>query len=443
MTVIAPEQIGNMSISELRSEIKSSYDQAKGIEDNYPDGLTKDSNAEDYEQVKSLLGSLDRMEDRLAPLEDAEGRKARINQNVTAFARPARGHQHPETDAVAWQPIESPGDQFVNSEAFKQMVSSGIFNNPRNLIPHMVVPMEKANFLQQMSQKALVYSGSAVGGGLVHNDVRPGVLDILQRALVVMDLLPRTTTTSDTIEYVKEDTFTNNAAFTAEATGTTGTSGLKPETALAYSVQTAPVKTLAHWIPVTNRMLADASALRGIINQRLLLGLDLALETQVLDGDGSGENMTGILRTAGTNIQGMGADNAADALYKGRTQVMVTGLGRPGAFVLHPNDWQAIRLMRENAATGTLGGYLMGPPTLPTTPTLWGLPVVESLGMPENTGLVGDFAMGAMLFDREQSQLRVGTINDQFVRNMQTILAELRLAMAVFRPSAFTRVTGI
>jgi len=443
MTAFAAEQIGNMNISELRSEIKNCYDQAKAIEDKYPDGLTKDGNAEDFEQVKGMLNSLDRMEDRLAPLEDAESRKARINQNVTAYAQPSRGHRHPEADGGAWQPVDSPGDQFVNSEAFKQMLASGIFNNPRNLIPHLVVPMQKTNFLHQMSQKALVYSGSGVGGSLVHNDVRPGVLDILQRALVVMDLVPRTTTTSDTIEYVKEDTFTNNAAFVAEATATTGTSGVKPETALAYSVQTAPVKTLAHWIPVTNRMLADAPALRGVINQRLLLGLDLALESQVLDGDGAGENLTGILRTAGTNIQGIGADNAADALYKGRTQVMVTGLGRPSAFVLHPNDWQAIRLLRENVASGTLGGYLMGPPTLPTTPTLWGLPVVESLGMPENTGLTGDFAMGMMLFDREQSQIRVGTINDQFTRNMQTILAELRMAMAVFRPSAFTRVTGI
>jgi HK97 family phage major capsid protein len=75
--------------------------------------------------------------------------------------------------------------------------------------------------------------------------------------------------------------------------------------------------------------------------------------------------------------------------------------------------------------------------------TVFGMPVVEALGAVENTALVGDFAMGAMIFDREQSQIRTGLINDQFVRNMQTVLAELRLALVVFRPSAFAKVTGI
>jgi HK97 family phage major capsid protein len=121
----------------------------------------------------------------------------------------------------------------------------------------------------------------------------------------------------------------------------------------------------------------------------------------------------------------------------------VTGKGRPSAAVLNPNDWEAIRLSRENAATGTLGGYLMGPPSQVGAVTLWGMPVVEAEALTENTGLVGDFGMGCSLFDREQAAIRVGTIDDQFVRNMQTILAELRAAFVVYRPAMFTKITGI
>jgi HK97 family phage major capsid protein len=110
--------------------------------------------------------------------------------------------------------------------------------------------------------------------------------------------------------------------------------------------------------------------------------------------------------------------------------------------VLNPTDFVAARLARQNAATGTLGGYLMGDPTNAAMPTLWSMAVIESEIVPAGTALVGDFVMGATLFDREEAAVRVGLIDDQFVRNMQTILAELRVAFAVWRPNAFARITG-
>lgn len=430
-----------INVAELRSEIAKRYTDAKAIEDKYPDGLTQEASPEDYEQSKKLLGELDQMEDQLGPLEDASERKNRILRNVEAYNKPATRHQHAaDFDPRDWPELKDVGLQFVESAEWKRLKEEGQFNSPNNRVAFSVA---LAQGTQLIGQKALITSATGSGGGLVMNDQRPGIIDILQRQLSVLDLITRIPTTSDTIEYVREDTYTNSAAFTAEATATTGTSGTKPESTLAYSVQTSPVKTLAHWIPITNRMLADAPALRGLINQRLLLGLDLALESQIVDGDGTGENLTGIMRTAGTLIQGIGSDNAADAIFKARTQVMVTGLGRPNAVIMHPNDFQAIRLMRENAATGTLGGYLYGPPSVAGPATIWGFPVVEALGAVENTAIVGDFAMGATLFDREQGNIRTGLIDDQFVRNMATILAELRLAFVLFRPSLFARVTGV
>jgi HK97 family phage major capsid protein len=189
-------------------------------------------------------------------------------------------------------------------------------------------------------------------------------------------------------------------------------------------------------------MLSDAPAIRGLIDQHLLVGLELELEDEVLTGDGTGEHMTGILNS-GIQVQALGTDNAADAIYKGIVMVRVNGLVRPNAIVIHPNDLQDIRLARENAATGTLGGYLMGGPAIAGPMTLWGLPVYESTALTEGTALVGAFNVGGMLFERESSQIRVGTIDDQFVRNLQTILAEVRAVWATFRPSAFTQITGI
>lgn len=431
-----------MTVAELRSEIKKRYEDSKAIEDKYTDGLTPEVNHEDYEQVKKLLGEVDTMEDLLAPLEEADERKRRIDDNVRRLNQPAQRHQHAgDFDPAAQPQVKDVGLQFIESAEWKQMNERGMFNS-NNTPVAFSVPLDNGTRMMGES-KALMYSDSAVGGGLVFNDRRPGIIDILQRQLDVLDLIPRVPTGSDTIEYVREDTFTNAAAFTAEATATTGTTGTKPESALAYSTQTSPVRTMAHWIAVTNRMLGDAPSLRGLINQRLLLGLDLTLETQIVNGNGSGENLTGIMNTAGTLIQGMGTDNPADAIYKGRTQVMVTGLARPNAVVIHPNDWQGIRLMRENAATGTLGGYLYGDPSVAGPMTIFGMPVVEALGAVEGTSIVGDFAIGCTLFDREQGNIRTGLINDQFVRNLQTILAELRVAFIVWRPSAFARVTGI
>jgi len=434
--------MGTMTVSEARSEIKNLFDQADVIEKKYPDGII--TNNEDNEQLKSLLTNIDSLESKLGALETAEQRRERIMSGMEKYSRPA-SNQIPDPEPRHNQKRMSPGDQFLADRQYREMKQNGTFNSQLARVAFAVTLEDGTSLIDwgrraSKEGKALVHSGAS---DIIQHDRLPGYLELLQREINVMDLVPRISTMSDTIEYVRENTFTNAAAAVAEASATTGTSGKKAESTLVMEVKTSPVSTIAHWIPITNKMLSDAPAMRGIINGRLLLGLDLVLEDQLLTGDGTGANLTGILETAGINIQGKGTDNEVDAIFKARTQIRVTGRSRPNAVVLHPNDWQAIRLMRENVATGTLGNYLMGPPSQVGATTLWGLPVVESEAITENTGLVGDFAMGATLFDREQAAIRVGTIDDQFIRNMQTILAELRAAFVVWRPAAFTRVTGI
>lgn len=444
------EKVRNMSLSECMAESRSRYEKAAAIEQKHPNGVTPDA-GEDFAEVKRLLTEIDLIETRTTELEDAGNRTRRIKDNVNRLSKPAgRGHQQPEGDDDPKHIITMFGQQFAESEEYKRVVDSGMLRNPLAR-PEFFVQL-KGNLLAALSRKALIYSASGQGGNLIVNDRLPGFVDILQRQLTLLDLIPSTQTTSNLIEYVKEKTFTNNAAETAEATATTGTTGTKPESVLNFELATSPVATIAHWIPVTNAMLSDAPQIRGIVDNRLIYGLNQRLETEILSGDGNSPNLTGMLNTTGIQTLGLSAGstyggqaNVVDAAYAAMVQVQVTGLASPDAFVFNPIDWAAVRLMRESAVTGNVnpGAYLYGPPSVAGPMTLWGRPVVEAIGMTQNTMLCAAFQLATMLFDREEAAIRVGTINDQFVRNMQTILAELRAAFVVFRPSAIARVTGV
>ena len=239
------------------------------------------------------------------------------------------------------------------------------------------------------------------------------------------------------IEWVKENVFTNNAAFVAEATATTGTSGTKPESAFSFSVEHTHVKDLAHWIPVTNKMLRNKAAIRGMINQRLVFGLDAKLESEIVTGNGT--DLTGIL-AAGILTQALGSDSVQDAIYKALVKCRVTGLSNPNVILMHPNDWSEIRLARTLGVSG--GDYLLGPPIMQGPQVLWGTPVVLTASIAENTCLVGDMNQ-VTLFDRMRTVVRTGLIDAQFIRNMQTVLAECAVALVVWRPSAFCVITGV
>ena len=435
---LTAERLAGMNLAQLRAEAKTRYERAAAIEKKYPDGPI--TNADEESEVKDLLRSIDRIEDRLAPLEEHDERKSRIFSNVSRYNDRAGRVNHSVASSQRQPEYKTPGEQFLDSAQYKSLRDSGLFNSNAT---NYTIDVNLENF----TTKTLIYAGSAGNGGaFVTPDYQPGLrVPILTRELTILDLIPRSGTTSDTISYVAETTFTNAAAPVPQASATTGTSGTKPESTLIYTQQLAPVRTIAHWLPVTNRMLQDAPALRGIIDARLLLGLNLTLESQIISGDGTGENLLGLLNATGINVTGVGAGNDQDAIFRGMTMVRVTGLSIPTAIALNPLDYQTIRLARENAATATAGAgsYIMGPPSQPGPATLWGLPIAQSLGLPQGTALTGAFDMDCMLFDREEGNIRVGYIDQQFIRNMQSILAELRAAFVVWRGAAFAKITGL
>lgn len=439
------EQVRNMNGPQLRAEAKSRWDAADVIDSRHGGIVTPDK-GEDYAQQRKLLAEADLIGTRIQEVEDAEGRSRLTKANRRQSSEPAERHQQP-TGGDSKSIVTMFGEQFVNDPQYKAVLDSGVLNSPSSQTP-MSVQM-KGDFLGYLCHKALVYSGTGVGGPLIEPQRLPGSLDILNRQLNLLDLIPTSPTTSNLISYVQEKTNTNNAATVAEATATTGTTGLKPESAFEWEPKSSAVTTIAEWTAVTNQFMADVPAVQNMIETRLIYHLSQKLEDQVLAGGGTGSDLLGIL---GSGIQTLGVAAGAtyggvasvvDAAYAAMLQVQVTGLARPQAFVFNPIDWAAIRLSRENAATGTLGGYQYGSPAMAGASTLWGLPVVLSMGMTQNTMLVGDFTLGCKLYDREQAAIRIGTAGDDFLRNMQRILAELRAAFIVFRTSAFCRVTGV
>lgn len=432
-----------MTITDVRHPLASETNLASL--DRFADDLIAKAEAAysagNADEAMKLYLELDGVEKRRGELEALETRRAAAARKAAERTPPATPMRHPEPAERAMggeRKLLRPGEAFVALPEFKALLQSGALGNPTLRVPEFGAKLDYS----LLSFKTLVVGNSVSGAGaFILPDYQPGYVPLLQRPRTFLDLIARVRTSSDVIDWVKETSFTNNAATVAEATATTGTSGTKPESAINYERATAPVETIAHWIPITTRALSDAPQMQDIINGRLLTGLELTLESQIISGDGTSPNLSG-LTDQGIQTQAWDTD-ALRSVLKAQTKVEVTGRVMATDVAMHPTEWETVRLLRENAATATLGAYLMGPPSQVGATTIFGLPVTKSLGIPDGTIIVGAFTPQThALFDREQAFVRTGYIDDQFVRNMLTMLAELRAAFAVFMPNAFCSITG-
>lgn len=286
-----------------------------------------------------------------------------------------------------------------------------------------------------MDVKAVVTSGNGSAGDLVVPDRVPGIRAPGLQRLTIRDLLNWVTTSSNSVEYVRETGFTNNAAPVSE-----NPSGIKPESNIVFEADSAPVATIAHWIHASKQILSDVPMLQGYIDGRLRYGLRLKEEMQLLKGSGVGLNINGLVTQArayanpGVTVQ---AETRVDRLRLALLQVELAEAWADG-IVLSPLDWAAIELTKTST-----NEYLFANPRGLMTPAMWGRNVVPTPAMDANEFLVGAFAGGiaAEGHEREDISVTIATQDDRdFVKNMVKILAEERLALTVYRPEAF--VTG-
>jgi len=268
--------------------------------------------------------------------------------------------------------------------------------------------------------------------GWAPESVRTGrVVDFAVAPIRILDFIPRTTTDSAAVVYMVESTYTQNAAEADEG-------GTYAESAFALTETTSTVRKLAHFIPVTDEQLEDEAQASGYLDRNMRKGLDERLALQVMVGDGTPPNLSGILDRSGIQTQAKGADPTPDAVYKALTKVRIDGDGEPNLVVMHPNDWQDIRLLRT-----TDGIYIWGSPSETGQSTIWGLPVAQESRLTENTGLVGDFDYAELAFKRGIEVKVTDSHSDYFIKGKQAVRADLRVAFQVYRDAAFCEVTGI
>lgn len=247
------------------------------------------------------------------------------------------------------------------------------------------------------------------------------------RTLRIRSLLQAGRTVSNAIDFVQETGFQNNAAPVAE--GET-----KPESSLEFTLRTAPVRTIAHWVQASKQVLEDIPQLESYIDTRLRYGLRLVEEEQLLSGDGTGHNLLGLIpqATPFDLARRKPGDTRMDIVRRAMTQLRISEY-QPDAIVLHPTDWEDIELTKT-----TFGQYIRANPGSLLPPTLWGLPVLDSTSLAPGEFMVGAFGMAAQIWDRDDATVEISTEDrDNFIKNMVTIRAEERLALVVYRPESF------
>jgi HK97 family phage major capsid protein len=439
----------NSRTEELQSALRQKMADNKTIADSFKveDGTVVvtteqktafDKNMRDIKEIKSLLSDLDTMKSV-----DQWGSQPAGESAAATYAAAAADLGH-----LSSREIKSIGQLFLDSAEFKAL------NGGRNGA-NMVAPWTVAASLttQGMYNVKDVFSAIPTGTpGSFGTIQRDPMVTPPTRTKRVRDLFPARKTNAAVIEYFRQLGFTtlqaghgtNSASSVAERNSGNTAFGLKPQSSFAFVGEQAPIRTLAHWEAAHRNVLSDEPQLRSIIDNELMYGLRLLEDNQILNGDGVGENLLGVLNTP--NIQQYnwsdGAtlpvkDTKADALRRAAT-LSFLAYYEPSGVVLHPSDWEDIELTKD-----ANGQYLIAVSVaMGGEPRVWRMPVIDTPAMTNGKALVGAFGTGAQLYDREEASIRISEQHsDFFIRNAIVILAEQRLALAVKRPEAFVEVT--
>lgn len=324
------------------------------------------------------------------------------------------------------------GRQWVESAEYKGMIEKGFHGKWQSDAFEL-----KANLTEGTS------GSPGTGYAFVQTPtVLPGIVSMQFAPLYVADLLPSGVTDSPLLRYIVESAVTNAAATVAE--GVT-----KPVSDLTFAIVDDRLRKIATLLNVTDEMLADVGQITSYIDSRLQLFVKIAEETQLLLGDGTGENLIGLMNRSGkqtTIVKGtapsIAGDNDMDVILRQITAVRVGSFLEPDAVITDPTAWQNIQLTKAVAGTGD---YFAGGPFLnATNPTLWGKKVVVSPRMTAGAALIGAFAQATQVF--RKGGIVVDASNSHgtnFALNLTTLRAEERLILAVYRPGALGAVTGL
>ena len=304
------------------------------------------------------------------------------------------------------KPIEvagSAGEEFVKSEQFKALLNGQV---------------QRA----RLDVKATVTSDSTTA----FPNQRPGVIRGNFLPLTIRELFTQIPVTSNLVNSLREASFTNSAAEVAQAAA-------KPESEATFEQYNVPITTVAHWIKVSNQLLADAPAIVAYIDSRARDGLAQRIDAQLLNGNGTTPNLSGLTDTGNfVAYTPTASDLLVDAINRAKWALWATG-NTPDTVVVNPADWGAMERTREGANTGM---YLYGAPGSDGMMNPFGMRIVISNNMTAGKFLVGAIANSTALYVRSGATVEMGYVNDDFTKNLVTIRVEERLGLGVERPSA-------
>ena len=399
--------------------IATKGDEAKAfLADHKKDGqlVMTQAEVESFREMNAELADAGKRWDMLREVETAE---ERMLEQMGKLKGPHR--VVPFSAGRNQQEFKTVGELFTENPSYKQI------GNHRN---HNVYSVELGD-IDITPQLAIKTTMTTSAGFAPPNDRTNIVIPFALRRPMVGDLIPTDPTDVSTVKYMEETTFTNGAAAVSE-------NAIKPAAALAFTEQSSPVEVVAVYLPVTNQQLDDVPGIRGTIDNRLMMMLQLKEEDLLLNGTGTPPQITGFLVKSGTNSQARGTDSNVDAIFKGMQKVRTVGFAEPSGIVIHPDNWTTIRLMKTAD-----GLYIWGSPSEVGPERIFGKPVIVTTAMTSGTALTGDFQLYSHISRKMGITVTVGFINDQFIYNLRTILAEYRESLEIYRAAAFTKVTSL
>jgi HK97 family phage major capsid protein len=387
-------------------------------------------------EFQDLLAKLAARDDELKALVEKANGEAKAAGNVAAETKAAIEKMIEGNTAIHARLLEieqkqarrmggdfdlqqSTGASFTNSDTFKKLAGD-MKGTARMTFKSITMNAAVTNVTSSPT-------GTGGVGLAVAPDRLTGIIAPPQRRMTVRNLLMPGRTASNLLSYVQETGFQNMADVVAEG-------GSKPQSDLSMDLVDTPVRTIAHWIRASNQVLADIPQLQSYIDGRLRYGLEYKEETELLAGDGSGQHLLGLIPQATPFDTALlkADDQQVDVLRRAILQVRIAEFAASG-IVLNPTDWADIETLKDSN-----GRYLFGDPGNSLQPNMWRLPVVDTNAMPAGHFMVGAFNLSAQVFDREDANVQVSTEDaDNFTKNLVTIRAEERLALAVFRPQSF------
>lgn len=397
-----------------RDELALIFEQAGPDRDMAKVTAIDGDNAAKVEHIQALDRELNDLHDAVKAQEALEGIAGRVDDLGKVEPHPGHVNGKARQDAVTAAP-RTLGEMFVASDAFKAW-RPGMKSTD-------IAEFDGVNMLANTFETAAGWAPAEVRG--------PQVVPYATRPIQVVDLFPQGQTTQSAIVYMEETLFSNSAAETAEGAE-------KPEVSLGLTERNEPVRKIAAVLPVTDEQLADVPQARSYIDNRLGFMVRQRLDSQLLVGNGTAPNLSGVLDRSGLQTQALGGDTVPDATYKAIVKVQTVAFSEPNAAVFHPNDWQTVRLLKTSD-----GLYIWGPPMDAGPMRIWGLPVLATTAITENTGLVGDFRQAELVMRQGVTVQVSDSHSDYFVKNLLAVRAELRAALAIYRPAAFCSITGI